>query len=72
MSLESEASAGARPAVLSSAVALAIHIRKTAPVALISGLGGALAIWFLATMTQSLEQALLIAPSAQAAFCCSR
>lgn len=46
----------------SPASALSAHVRKAGPAALISGLGGALAIWFLAILTQSLEQALLIAP----------
>lgn len=38
------------------------HIRKNAVPALVSGLGGALAIWLLASMTQSLGHLLLIAP----------
>lgn len=52
----------ATTAAPSPAGALSAHIRKAGPAALISGLGGALAIWFLATLAQSLEQALLIAP----------
>lgn len=42
--------------------ALVLHIRKTALPALVSGLGGAGAIWLLAVMTESLGQLLLIAP----------
>lgn len=42
--------------------AVVLHVRKNGLQALVSGLGGALAIWFLATLTQSLEQLLLIAP----------
>ncbi|RJE87331.1 HPP family protein [Paracoccus onubensis] len=57
MSYDTEATPAASPAG-----ALAAHIRKAGPLALISGLGGALAIWALAMLTQSLEQALLIAP----------
>lgn len=42
--------------------AMALHLRKQAGHALVSGLGGALAIWVLAALTQSLTQPLLIAP----------
>lgn len=38
------------------------HTRKTLLPSLVSGGGGALAIWLLATLTERLEQALLIAP----------
>ncbi|RJL20607.1 HPP family protein [Paracoccus siganidrum] len=57
MSYDTEAAA-----VTSPASAFSAHLRKAGPAALVSGLGGTLAIWCLATVTQSLEQALLIAP----------
>ncbi len=38
------------------------HVSKNAIPALISGLGGALAIWLLASLTQGLHYTLLIAP----------
>lgn len=47
---------------VSTTGAIEHYIRKNGLPALISGLGGALAIWLLATLTQSLEQLLLIAP----------
>ncbi len=49
-----------RPGVKRDAVAA--YIRKNGMPSLISGLGGALAIWLLATLTQSLGQVLLVAP----------
>lgn len=42
--------------------AIALHVRKNALPALISGIGGALAIWLLASLTRSFEHLLLIAP----------
>lgn len=67
MSYDSKLSSAVPAAPTASPAAAAInafagHITKVGPVALVSGLGGALAIWCLATLTQSLEQALLIAP----------
>lgn len=47
---------------VSVAAALSLHIRRNAVPAVISGLGGALAIWLLAALTQNLGQLLLIAP----------
>lgn len=41
---------------------LAAHLRKNAMPALVSGLGGAIAIWLLAALTKNLSQVLLIAP----------
>lgn len=57
MSSDSESAAATSPAS-----AFSVRLRKAGPAALVSGLGGTLAIWCLATLTQSLEQALLIAP----------
>ena len=50
----------ARP--VSAADALVLYVRKNAFPALVSGLGGAGAIWLLAALTESLGQLLLIAP----------
>lgn len=47
------------PGLLEAAQAYALRL---GPASLISGLGGALAIWLLASLTQTLDQALLIAP----------
>lgn len=49
-----------RPASLPDVIAR--YIRKNGLPALISGLGGALAIWLLASLTRSLDHLLLIAP----------
>ncbi|HEY0122427.1 MAG TPA: HPP family protein [Rhizobium sp.] len=38
------------------------HVTKNAVPALVSGLGGALAIWFLAALTENVHHVLLIAP----------
>ncbi|MFT4158616.1 HPP family protein [Shinella sp.] len=50
----------ARP--VSAADALVLYVRKNTLPALVSGLGGAGAIWLLAALTESLGQLLLIAP----------
>ena len=42
--------------------AFVFHVRKNALPALVSGLGGAGAIWLLAALTENLGQLLLIAP----------
>ncbi|WP_234464071.1 HPP family protein [Paracoccus caeni] len=47
---------------VSTIEAITLYIRKNGLPALVSGLGGALAIWLLATLTTSLNQLLLIAP----------
>lgn len=48
--------------VISTTDAIALYLRKNGPPSLVSGLGGAFAIWLLATLTRSLEHLLLIAP----------
>src|SRR5690606_10197021 len=48
--------------VISPPDAIALYLRKNGLPSLVSGLGGALAIWLLATLTQSLDHLLLIAP----------
>jgi len=47
---------------VAAADALVLHLRRNALPALVSGLGGAGAIWLLAALTESLGQVLLIAP----------
>lgn len=48
--------------VVTTTDAIALYLRKNGLPSLVSGLGGALAIWLLATLTQSLGHLLLIAP----------
>jgi len=57
MSLDADASQPVSPAG-----AIVLYVRKNALPALVSGFGGAVAIWLLAALTENLGQALLIAP----------
>ncbi len=48
--------------VVTPADAIAIYLRKNGLPSLVSGAGGALTIWLLATLTQTLDSLLVIAP----------
>lgn len=50
------------PQLVTPADAIVLYLRKTGLPSLVSGLGGAMAVWLLATLTQSLAHPLLIAP----------